>query len=151
VFGSEKWNSYRHVKTVYLNRTNPPLTNNPNRWLGKWFNSTHAFQTEIANTDYDSKLERAEKDWQFRTLHNTEGLHVPTWPPCHTYMVTYDLCHSHQHNYEARTANKQAPEKMTRHVTQCIHQLVTAIIWEGVLCNLFHSTGRVSLPKHLHH
>jgi len=30
-------------------------------------------------------------------------------------------------------------------------ELVTAIIWEGVMCNLFHSTGRVSLPKHLHH
>jgi len=29
--------------------------------------------------------------------------------------------------------------------------MVTAIIWEWVLCNLFHSTGRVSLPKHLHH
>ena len=30
-------------------------------------------------------------------------------------------------------------------------EMVTAIIWERVLCNLFHSTGRVSLPKHLHH
>jgi len=28
--------------------------------------------------------------------------------------------------------------------------MVTAIIWEGVLCNLFHSTGRISVPKHLH-
>ena len=45
---------------------------------------------------------------------------MPTWPLCQTYLATYGLCHPHQHSCEARTANKQAPEKMARHVTQGI-------------------------------
>ena len=40
MFGCEKGDSYRHVKAVYLNRPNPQLTNHPNRWLGRWFDST---------------------------------------------------------------------------------------------------------------
>ena len=50
------------------------------------------------NTDYDSKLERAEKDWQFRTLNNIEflfqhGLIVKT------YLATYGLriCNMYVH------------------------------------------------------
>ena len=54
----------------------------------------------------------AEKDWQLETLWNLLR------PVCCGMTSLSDLFgHPIQHCWEARTTNKQAPEKMTRHVT----------------------------------
>ena len=118
MFGCEKGDSYRHVKAVYLNLPNPQLTNHPNRWLGRWFDST------LSDKGCLGLCQQVGEGWEGLTIQNSPQ----HWRPGCSSMTSLsdylfgNLCSMPCHSCEARTTHKQTPEKMDRHVTQGIPQ-----------------------------